>query len=331
MKISIIIPIYNVAPFILRCLESVSNQTYPNIECILIDDHCTDDSIRYVEDFINKNHDTIDYIIIHHKCNQGLSCARNTGIDNASGDYVFFLDGDDAITYDCIEKLVSLAIKYPNADLIQGNTVTGSKELMPVSYKTKAPEYCDNREMLEELLLSTTITTAWNKLIKSSFLKDNKLYFPIGIIMEDTYWSYFLVKKVKAAAFTNDQTYYYYNNTNSIINLNSNYSRKKRIEGIMIGVHAFINDMIEEGYSTKQQRLYLASNMVICMTKITTIKSITIWIRFWKIANKVYFQSPHKKTRYDLLLYLFMIPPLCVLAYIKGWSWRLNHYIASKI
>ena len=141
MKVSIIIPVYNVAPYIQRCIESVQAQTYKDIECLLIDDCSTDESITIVEKIISECKDSSCFSIIHHNTNQGLSAARNTGIIASTGEYIYFLDSDDSITSDCIELLVHLAVKYPEADYVQGNTVQGSNDLMKGKNADDIPEY----------------------------------------------------------------------------------------------------------------------------------------------------------------------------------------------
>ena len=332
MKVSIIVPVYNVAPYIIRCLDSINRQTFSNLECIIVDDCGTDNSIQLAKNYIKNVPFKYSYRIIHHKYNQGISEARNTGINMATGDYIFFIDSDDAITPNCIETLANLANKYPFADIIQGNTVTGSEDLMPHCYKYTVPEYCDDKEALEELLLSTTLTTPWNKLIRTTFIRKYSLYFPKGIVMEDTYWSYFLTKKTKSAAFTNEQTYYYYKNGNSIIHGKSKIMNKKRVIGLITGVTAFYEDMRREGRSTRQQRMYLFSNMVICLSKLSSCLNMSLWFSFWKLTNCIFVFHPITKVSfYSITLYLLMMPPLCFFAYIKGWGWRINHYISCKL
>ena len=171
MKVSIIIPIFNVAPYLTRCLQSIEAQTYQDIECLLIDDCGTDHSLRIAEDFIQNHKGQLTFNIIHHQHNKGLSAARNTGIKAATGDYIYFMDSDDAITPHCIEILTDLAKKYPDADYVQGNIVTGPG-LMDGTIDNDVPEYCNNKELLEKIILNKTHRTAWNRLISYSSLKD---------------------------------------------------------------------------------------------------------------------------------------------------------------
>lgn len=107
-KVSIIIPIYNVEQYLAQCLDSVINQTYKNIEIICVNDCSLDNSFRILDEY-SKNDKRIK--IINRENNGGLSAARNTGLDNASGKYIYFLDSDDWIDLDYIEKMLNAAIK----------------------------------------------------------------------------------------------------------------------------------------------------------------------------------------------------------------------------
>lgn len=121
MDISVIVPIYNVENYILECLQSVAAQTKTkNVECILVDDCGTDNSVKVAEQFISDYKGDISFALFHHSENKGLSAARNTGIKNARGKYLFFLDSDDTIKPYCLDELFALAEKY-HADMVQGS------------------------------------------------------------------------------------------------------------------------------------------------------------------------------------------------------------------
>ena len=140
MKISIIVPVYNVELYIKECFESIAAQTYKGeIECIFVDDCGQDDSVAILEKLIAEYHGPIQFSIVHHEHNKGLSGARNTGIRKAKGDYLYFLDSDDTITPDCIEKLVMLVEKYPGVEMVQGSTK--SKYSFFHITPSSAPEY----------------------------------------------------------------------------------------------------------------------------------------------------------------------------------------------
>ena len=113
MKVSIIIPVYNVASYIEECIQSVLDQTYPDLEVVLVDDCGTDHSMELAENLIRKSNRSSIFRIEKHDRNRGLSAARNTGIKTATGEYLYFVDSDDKISQDCIEKLVQFVRSYP--------------------------------------------------------------------------------------------------------------------------------------------------------------------------------------------------------------------------
>ncbi|MDO4196633.1 MAG: glycosyltransferase family 2 protein, partial [Prevotellaceae bacterium] len=127
-RISLIVPIYNVEAYLVECLDSVANQTVTDgVECILVDDKGTDSSMTIAEKWIDayRNDESkekkVEFVVVHHECNKGLSEARNTGISVAKGDYVYFLDSDDSIAPDCMEEMIRLVDKYPDVDMVIGN------------------------------------------------------------------------------------------------------------------------------------------------------------------------------------------------------------------
>lgn len=330
-KVSIIIPVYNVAPYIERCLESICAQTYRNIECILVDDCGKDDSMKIAERFVEAYQGDIEFKLLYHQGNKGQATARNTGMRAATGDFIYFFDSDDAITENCLEVLVALSEKYPDADFVQANTVTGNDdELMPYTFSIQPPEYCNDKLELNRLILATLTMTVWNRLIKRSFLTDHNLYFPDGILCEDMYWIYFLAKATKAAAFTSQGTYLYYKNNNSDANSMSKASRFRHYQGQMVAANAFFKDIMQSKTINIYQRQYFAGNLVATMGNLAIVKSLHNWTEFWKLVFKIGWTLKSNATLIRTVLFVAMMPPLCFLAGEKGWMWRLKHYVVSK-
>lgn len=222
MKVSIIIPIYNIAPYIGDCLRSVMSQTYHGeMECLMIDDGSTDESVAIVEQLVADYKGTIQFKIRHHACNQGLSSARNTGMTMATGDYLFFLDGDDEMTRDCIERLVAPVETDGTIDIVQGNYVERNKNRVE---KTKEPyhwhikDLSGNERIRDYFFFRKEIpVTAWNKLIRVDFLRENHLSFMDGVLYEDTPWSYYIMKYIKHLYLVHDVTYFYNRRKGSIV------------------------------------------------------------------------------------------------------------------
>ena len=224
---------------------------------------------------------------------------------------------------------MALATQYGDADFVQGNMMKGTY-VFSYWFKKEVPEYCRDHETLQELILSTTTQTACNRLIKRSFLLKNSLYFPMGIYMEDMYWVWFLAKVTRAAAFTNYGTYFYYKNEGSIMSSLSAKTRKKRIHGFMVSAKAFYHDMITNG-SNRFQRQYFIVKLTMCMRELATLHSLRHWLAFWKLICTIFLHSKPRFTLYRAALFLAFMPPLCFFNSIKGWTWRLQQYIVSRI
>jgi glycosyltransferase involved in cell wall biosynthesis len=284
-----------------------------------------------VEEYVKSYQGEISFKLLYHSDNKGQATARNTGIRAATGDFILFIDSDDAITSDCIQTLLNLSEKYPSAEFIQANTVTGNnKELMPYTFKEDPPEFCDNKLELNRLILASLTMTVWNRLIKRSFLIDHQLLFPDGILCEDMYWIYFLAKEARSAAFTSHGTYLYYRNNNSDANSMSRESRFRHYLGQMVAVKVFFEDIKHTKTTNIYQRQYLAGNLVATMGNLAIVHSLNEWIKFWNIVCKISWTFRSKITISRLMLFISMMPPLCFLAGYKGWMWRIKQFIVSK-
>ena len=220
--VSIIIPVYNVREYIHECLESVTIQSSDiRIECILVDDCGSDDSIKIAEKFIESYVGPIKFRIVKHDCNRGLSAARNTAINVAKGKYLYFLDSDDKLYPYSIDELYSLTIKYPETDAVQGNLY--SEDIEGLLYnKGSFPNFSSNIKWIRKGLATLHIPeSACNRLIKKSIIVENNLYFKEGWIQEDTLWTYLLHNYIKSIAFSFKPTYYYRKNSGSIMHTSS--------------------------------------------------------------------------------------------------------------
>ena len=193
MKISIIIPVYNVEAYIQTCLNSVAAQTCTSeIECIIVDDCTPDRSCEVIQKFMATCHGSIVFKLIHHEKNSGLSAARNTGIQNATGDYLYFLDSDD---------------------------------WLELNEQSCLPDFSDDRKWIKKAMLYHKIPmTAWNKLIKKDFIICNNLFFKEGIIHEDDHWMFYAAKYVSKLAICKYNTYRYLIRSGSIMNMHTGKS-----------------------------------------------------------------------------------------------------------
>ena len=219
-SVSIIVPVYNVEPYVEDCIRSVMRQTYTGpMECIVVDDCGTDNSIEVVEKLIAEYDGPISFKILHHEHNRGLSAARNTGMDEANGEYLFFLDSDDWLSDDCIEKLISPIISDPAIEIVQGNTIrVPEKRFDTFPIKILLEHVCSNSEVRSSFFQKAQfIVYVWNKLISRSVIKMNNLKFQEGLLWEDALWHFMLQKYINNVFFVFDITYYYRRRPNSIM------------------------------------------------------------------------------------------------------------------
>lgn len=224
MKISIVIPVYNVAPYIKDCLHSVMVQSWQdNLECILVDDCGKDNSMQLVEERLQTYKGKIDFRIIRHQHNRGLSAARNTGIEAARGDYVFFLDSDDEITPDCIERLVKPLYEKDYDFVVGAYRLVGSQIKMD-SLRLKEGTVLTGDEVLKSFREKTWYLMSVNKLYKLSFLNRHHLRFLEGIIHEDELWSFQIACLAKSLYAVAHETYIYKAREGSIT-VNKNFKR----------------------------------------------------------------------------------------------------------
>ena len=216
MKVSIIIPVYQASAYIEQCICSVMAQSYTDFECIVVDDASKDDSIEKCEQLISAYHGPIRFSILHHKQNRGLSRARNTGTEAASGDYIFYLDGDDEITPDCMEKLIAPILKDESIEMVMGGVARFDTKL-PVPKIMPDKCYSSNTAVRDFFFSKKGFYVgAWNKLIKRDFLVRYQLFFTEGFLYEDQLWSFLVVKYLNHLYRIYDITYKHYKRPNSI-------------------------------------------------------------------------------------------------------------------
>lgn len=218
IKVSIIVPMYHVEQYITLCLDSVAQQTMNNgIECIVVDDCGNDKSLDIAKKWIEDYRGNIEFRIVERTENGGLSAARNTGIEAARGEYLYFLDSDDEITPICLEKMWGMVEQFGHVDLVQGAFYEELSEANSTS-AIRFPVYSEDRRKIKSFLLQYLgdIVGAQSRLVKKTFLQEHSLYFKNGIIHEDNYWTFFLAKYVVRMAYCNVCTYYHRYNPNSI-------------------------------------------------------------------------------------------------------------------
>lgn len=211
--ITIVIPVYNVKKYIERCIKSVINQTYKNIEIILVDDGSTDESGDICDEYAKKD----NRIKVIHKKNGGLSDARNFGIDAANGKYISFVDSDDFVTNNYVEVLYNL-IKNNDSDIsvcIWKNIFEDNKTKKSYFTLFHREITATNLVMLQHMLYQKLFDTSACAKLYDISLFDN-IRFPKGKLYEDLATTYKLFLKSKTISYSNDEIYYYFVRNNSI-------------------------------------------------------------------------------------------------------------------
>jgi len=223
--ISIIVPIYNVEDYLVDCLENIVNQTYKNLEIILVDDGSPDNCGNICDEYAKKD----NRIKVIHKENGGLSSARNVGLDIATGEYISFIDSDDFVSKDFIEKLYNLC-KKNGAEIAECNFLKFVDKIEKSNINPKIESY-SSIEMQKRIYSNEYIRTivVWNKLYKKCIYET--LRFPIGKINEDEFTTYKAFGNTsEKIVITNEVLYYYRYNENSIMGRKFNEKRLDVLE-----------------------------------------------------------------------------------------------------
>ena len=217
--VSIIIPVYQVENYIERCITSVISQSYNHsaIDCILVDDCGTDSSIILAQKCIDNYKGDMQFKIIHNKHNCGLSVSRNNGMEIATGDYLFFLDSDDYISNDCIEKLMNAICNHPKVEVVKGNHIDRSCNETIISAHIPS-SIIMKKELIKLFFLGYVPCMAWNTLISRKLIERLHLRFMPHLIHEDVLWSFYLFREINAFLFVPDVTLFYEANPHSIVN-----------------------------------------------------------------------------------------------------------------
>lgn len=204
-KITVVVPVYNTSDYLTKCISSITNQTYRNLEIILIDDGSTDESLRLCEMLAEQD----KRIKVFHHENMGLAETRNRGMELATGEYICFIDSDDYIENTMLENLLK-AIKQTNADVCEGSFYIHMKDgnIKDVSCEQKGVRFVDGKlNLINAYSDATILIPAWDKLYKLSAIKDIK--FDKNCFKEDSDYIYKLCMAEKTFALVPTPFYHY--------------------------------------------------------------------------------------------------------------------------
>jgi len=211
-KISVIAPIYKAEFYLDRCIKSIVNQTYKNLEIILVDDDSPDRCPQICDEWQKKD----ERIIVIHKQSGGVAAARNTGLDKATGGFISFVDSDDFITDDFLETLYNICNEY-ECDIAQCGYTEVFNDSIVSCAKENSIKIFGNIQMLYNIYSELDISTIvlWNKLYKKHLFEN--IRYPAGKIHEDEAVSYKVIYNANKIAVTSKRLYMYYQSDNSVI------------------------------------------------------------------------------------------------------------------
>ncbi len=209
--ISVIVPIYKVEKYLDRCVESIVNQTYTNLEIILVDDGSPDNCPQMCDDWAEKD----NRIKVVHKENGGLSDARNAGMPFVTGELVSFIDSDDWIELDMFEKMLN-RMKKDNSDMVSCGVKWVEEDGTLIRDVTSDNEVLNKTAAMKELINDRKLKQhVWNKIYKYDLIKD--IPFEKGKYHEDVFWSYQVVGIAKKVSVVKESFYNYVQRSNSIM------------------------------------------------------------------------------------------------------------------
>lgn len=226
-KISVIIPVYNVEDYLTECVDSILNQTYKNYEILLIDDGSTDKSSQICDDYSETN----NKINVIHTDNRGLSAARNLGTEKAQGEYIFYLDSDDYVKNNVLERMLKI-VEQDEVDIVCGNFMYTYPDRTVIAIKEeKEYEILDTYSAMEQLVKGEKIQNfAWGKLIKKEIAQNHK--FPVGKLFEDMYWTHYIIDQAEKVAI-DYQSFVYYRQRDNSISYSFNIKSLDQLDGMI--------------------------------------------------------------------------------------------------
>ena len=255
IKVSVIIPVYNVQMYIEKCLATVMNQSLKAIEIIIVNDGSTDESMEIVNSF----HSSYSNIIIINKENAGLSSARNSGLKIAKGKYIAFIDSDDYIEMAMLEKMYNRA-EEKDLDIVCCNVTKVDSNGKTIGVEKNVIDYdhvYDKDEVIKEYLLNNIPSYAWNKLYNKRLFQEYKITYPEGKLYEDIGTTFELLFRSSRTGFINQEFYYYVQRGGAITKVPSFKAGRDIISTVDLIKSSLHGDKLYEKYEEAFQKFSL--------------------------------------------------------------------------
>jgi glycosyltransferase involved in cell wall biosynthesis len=331
LSVSIIIPVYQVEDYIERCIESIIRQTYDHskIECILIDDCGPDQSICLAKRCIDEYKGDIHFIIVHNEHNCGQSESRNNGLNIATNSYVYFLDSDDYLTSDCIEKLVSVIRDNPKVEVVMANHID-KRNGKSISTNRIPRTMINNKELMKLFFLATIPCMVWNLLISRALIERGHLRFKSGIVYEDNLWSFKLFRDVNSFVFISDITLIYEMNPHSIVNNDEQKEDERRLKSLVIVLNELYNNIDSCNY--EGIIIYMTTLLLGLIDRMNNNKSDVALRKEASLIRNMMLKRTFRDCRFILFTFVFFMCHIIRISFFRKQYQRISHcvfYISS--
>ena len=321
--ISVVVPVYNVAPYLERCVQSVLRQTYKNLEVILVDDGSTDGSGELCDHLAL----TDPRILVVHQENKGLSEARNAGLRLATGEYIAFIDSDDEwLLTDGLEKLMNNANEGKDLIVFKGVNIWKNGRRVPFGdYDLAHISQLPSAQSVFSHLVETQLfqMSACFLLVRRKLLIDDELYFPSGLISEDVQWSLILWQYVHSVCVTNLEFYGYCHRENSITT-----STSIRVDESYDKIFTYWKEQCDKGcINAAAIRIYLCDLWVsrgYCYYKLKTEDKPVAYDILRRHVDLLNYAITPKSRRVAKMSKVLGVRPTLV---VLGWYWQLRNRI----
>lgn len=289
-QISIIIPCYNQQEFIDRCLISVTQQIFRSWECLLINDGSTDFTPDLCQKWVEKD----SRIKLFHKENGGLSSARNTGMENASGTYIFFLDSDDRFANENALQILADAVQ-PDIDVVTGNIYNefadGRLAKSTLNIFSAEITIFEKEEVLRAYLEERISAVAWNKLYRRDFIRQFHLKFQNGLLHEDELWSLQVYLNAEKVVTLPNFTYQYYKSNATSITATTNEKNYNSYLFIMKNIAEYAADNPKLLKSTQKSVVRLFEKQYYFLKNSKVKSNPKLWMKYYKKTQSIYKNS----------------------------------------
>ena len=301
-KISVIVPIYGVEKYIERCTKSLMEQTLDNMEFVFVSDATKDNSINILKETIRRYPERATQVkIIEKEKNEGCSYARKTGVEQATGEYIGFCDGDDWVDRTMYEKMYKLA-KTNDCDFVKcGHYSTDGHDILStntVNISNKPAKM----EMLSQLLRCKGINSIWDTISKRELFIKNDIHFTPHSMLEDFFLTTQLIEYSSSYSIIQEPLYYYFKNNNSICNasLQENYiKRAKDAQANIRWILKFIERRYGKKFANDEVILkYIPRKLMIPI--MTNMENYRIWNTLFPGNTIKLLISPHTSYKYKL-------------------------------